>query len=440
MFSNFQKLLFCALASTPMLMFAFSVGPPQGRTGAAVDGGLACNACHRGADLNDGRGRLAITVANYTPGTRQTIRVRLDHPTALRWGFQLTARLASDPTKKAGSFTPSSEIRVACGLTGANVAPCSDNDVEFASHVDTSTSPGTPETRTWEIQWTPPATAAGNVIFYAAGNAANNSGNPTGDFIYNTNVTIGSNTGAGPRPAISSGGVADAFTFGNTVSTHSWVAIFGSNFSTRTTTWESSISGANLPTQLDGVSVKINNLPATIYFVSPGQINVLAPIDAATGDVPVVVTTPNGESAPIMVRRAAAAPAFYTPFSQASRFFITAVGLDGSILGKVSADPRVTRPARPGETIAIFGSGFGATNPVYPTDRVVVGTPEVVTTPTIRFGEATGTILGKGNLVAAGLYQFNVTIPASVPEGDVVVTAEINGIRSSTNVFLTIAR
>ena len=38
----------------------------------------------------------------------------------------------------------------------------------------------------------------------------------------------------------------------------------------------------------------IDNKPGYLWLVSPGQINVQAPDDTATGIVPVVVTTPNG--------------------------------------------------------------------------------------------------------------------------------------------------
>lgn len=422
-----------------VMLFAFTAAPPQARTGAEVDGGLACNACHRGADLNSGAGRITITASPYTPGVRQMIRVRVEHPEATKWGFQLTARFDSEKTRKAGVFTANSDIRVRCGTTGTQDAPCGDA-LEFASHTAASVSAGTTGGRTWEVEWTPPATASGAIIFYASGNAANNNSANSGDFIYTTSATIQPASG-GPRPAITRGGVAEGFNFTTTgVSSHTWIAIFGSNLAPSTTTWDDAIRDGALPTSLAGVSVRVNNRAAPIFFVSPGQVNALAPVDDAVGDVNVVVSNASGDSEPVVIRRAAASPAFFAPFSQNNRLFVLAVATDGTLLGKVATGSGARRAARPGETIQLFGTGFGATNPVAPADRIVSGAPALVTKPTIRIGETTVDFPGNGNLVGAGLYQFNITIPATLADGDYPIVAEIGGVRSAATVSISVAR
>jgi uncharacterized protein (TIGR03437 family) len=431
-----RRLLACPLAASPVVLFAFSGGPPVLRTGAAVDGGMNCAACHRGADVNDGRGRITITASNYSPGVKQMIRVRVEHPDAMRWGFEITARLESDQTKQAGSFTAGGEIRVACAPSG--VAPCGGN-LEFATHNATSNSPGTREGRTWELEWTPPDTNAGSVVFYAAGNAANGNNANSGDFIYTTSVSIAASTPGGPRPAITRGGVADAFNFQPSIASSTWLAIVGTNLAPTTQTWDNAIQGQTLPTSLAGVSVRINNRPATIFYVSPTQVNALAPLDDSTGDVSVVVTTPSGDSEPLVVRKLSAAPALFSS-AQGGRLFVTAVALDGTFVGKAGTDPRVRRAARPGETIQLFGTGFGATNPAAPTDRLVSGAPELTRKPVIRIADTMANFPGNGNLVAAGLYQFNITIPATLADGDHAIVAEVDGIRSANTVFITVAR
>jgi len=83
------------------------------RTGAGVDGGLTCTACHTSFPLNDDSGGSVVIYANpYTPGIKQIIEVQVSHPAALRFGFQLTARLVSDETQEAGTFTADDNIRV----------------------------------------------------------------------------------------------------------------------------------------------------------------------------------------------------------------------------------------------------------------------------------------------------------------------------------------
>ena len=50
------------------------------------------------------------------------------------------------------------------------------------------------------------------------------------------------------------------------------------------------IVNGKLPEALDGVSVSINSRPASVYYVSPTPINVLAPEALADGSVAVTVT------------------------------------------------------------------------------------------------------------------------------------------------------
>ena len=84
--------------------------------------------------------------------------------------------------------------------------------------------------------------------------------------------------GTPPTPAIT--GVANAGSYQTSFAAATWVAIFGTNLSQITYTWQASdiVNGA-LPTSLEGVSVSINGLPAYISYISPTQINVLAPDD-----------------------------------------------------------------------------------------------------------------------------------------------------------------
>ncbi len=62
-------------------------------------------------------------------------------------------------------------------------------------------------------------------------------------------------------------------------------------------------TGPNAPTSLDGISVTVNGKPAFVNYVGPGQINVDAPDDTATGLVPIQVKTPLGLSNIVMANR-----------------------------------------------------------------------------------------------------------------------------------------
>lgn len=178
---NWMRLALGALLITA-LAWGESGGAPVGNTGAPEDG--TCADCHSGT-LNSGGGKLQVALvnaANWVPGQPVTVRVTLSDPTASRWGFQLTARSASAPTNPLGTLAV---------IDGAATQVRTAGALQFATHRSAGTRPGTSGSVSWDLQWTPPADAgAGDVTFYAAGNAANNNGDNSGDKIYTASLTV----------------------------------------------------------------------------------------------------------------------------------------------------------------------------------------------------------------------------------------------------------
>ena len=216
-----------------------------------------------------------------------------------------------------------------------------------------------------------------------------------------------------------------------------WITVRGTNLSGTTRTWTSSdFSGSNLPTQLDGVSVTVNGKPAYVYFISPGQLNVLAPGDTTQGPVPVQVTTFQGKSNVINAVEASLSPALFT-FSQQGGKYLAAVRADGAYLGPANLIPGLaTVPAKLGDTILLFGTGFGPTAPPVQIGQIVNSAP--LPGVTIRIGGVTVTPQFAG-VVTPGVYQFNLVVP-SVPNGDNTVVVEIGSGSSQANTLLTIQR
>jgi hypothetical protein len=66
--------------------FATSSGGPIKCTGAAVDGGLTCLQCHNqfAPPVNQGAGRVLVSVNAYTPGFKYSLNVQVTDPSA-RW-------------------------------------------------------------------------------------------------------------------------------------------------------------------------------------------------------------------------------------------------------------------------------------------------------------------------------------------------------------------
>lgn len=172
--------------STYPPVHAFSSGPPPGYTGAPREEPEACAECH--VPVGDPPlGQISISAPpTYLPGQTYTITVTNsnDDDTRTRWGFQLTALDPSD--EKAGN------LQSINGLTQVvnNAGPGGGR--QYIEHTSAGTFIGQMDTASWTFNWTAPATDVGTVIFYAAGNHANNDGNTSGDFIYRTFVASAS--------------------------------------------------------------------------------------------------------------------------------------------------------------------------------------------------------------------------------------------------------
>ncbi len=221
------------------------------------------------------------------------------------------------------------------------------------------------------------------------------------------------------RPTlVSMAGVTNAATLQEGAASGSWVTLFGDALSSTTRTWTAAdIVNNRLPESLDGVSVQINNQSASVYYVSPKQVNVLAPQAAVDSNVQVTVTTSAGTSAPVSVNLRQFMPGFF----QFPQEYIAAVRADGTILDALAA--------RPGETISLFGTGFGPTLPATLPNEAITEPVPTANPVKVHIHNEPAAVTFAG-LTSAGLYQINVTVP-DLPDGDYPVTAEVGGVRTA---------
>lgn len=433
-----RKIAYSVLAGVPVLLFAFSSGPPIMRTGAPVDGGMNCSVCHSTfAPANsDPKGSVTIDAGEYTPGATQTIKVTVMHPAAMRWGFQITARPVSDQTKQAGTFAPNDVVRVRCASSPAHDAPCN-GALEFPEHKDapfTAVGAGF----TFQVDWTPPGGDVGDIIFYAAGNAANGDGNLTGDRIYTTSKTISSAKCAlTGKPTIS--GVLNGASFQPTMASNTMATIFGQNFAAAGSSriaGSGDISNQSFPKQLACVAVEIDGKRVPLSFVRPDQINVQAPTTTSLGPVSVkVILNPDldnqSASDAASVQLTATAPAFFTlnGKSVAAQFANTA---------NLVADPSVVpggKPAKSGDIVTLYLTGCGPTDPALQSGDVATAIARTTGTPTVIVGATT---LAPADVIYAGLspgsisglYQANIRVPAGTPDGDIPISLTIGGLKT----------
>jgi uncharacterized protein (TIGR03437 family) len=239
---------------------------------------------------------------------------------------------------------------------------------------------------------------------------------------------------AAPKMAIS--GVSDNASGQAGIASGSWVSIYGSGLSATTRTWQNAdFQGSNLPVALDGVSVTINGKAAAVWYISPGQLNVQAPSDTATGPVAVQVTNASG-SATGTAALQQYAPGFFTFPGK----YAAAVHTDGAYVAPLGffGGAVASRPAQPGEVLLVFGSGFGPTAPAVPAGQVFQGAAALADPSQlhIRIGGIPAIVQYAG-MVAAGEYQFNVLVPA-LTDGDQPLTADIGGVAAQPGLSIPV--
>lgn len=176
-----------------------SPGPPLGFTNAPGEGN--CTGCHYTFALNSGAGKVEITglPVSYALGQSYSVTVAVSHPTARAWGFELTALDANGTSATIGTLTATS-------TTTTLKRESSDSGQQrtyFSHNGEAGIAQGKPGSNSWSFVWTAPATAIGDVTFYAVGNAANNQVSPEDDYIYTTSVKVLSPSAANRPPSFS---------------------------------------------------------------------------------------------------------------------------------------------------------------------------------------------------------------------------------------------
>jgi uncharacterized protein (TIGR03437 family) len=257
-------------------------------------------------------------------------------------------------------------------------------------------------------------------------------------------------TGTIAVPATTITRVKSATEFGGftAFSSGTYIEIAGTALSDTTRVWEGRdfVSGGLLaPTVLDGVRVTINGIPAFIYYISPTQLNVVTPADTTNGMVEIKVTTPSGRTATSQVQKAAVTPGLLLPasFSASGRQYLAAQHPDHVYVGRVGLVSGVPfRPVKPGETITVYGLGFGDVAPYFAPGSVATQANQLVLPLTVAFDSTPATLTYMGlapNFV--NLYQFNITVPAALADGDYRINATLGGqALQQPPFFLTVQR
>jgi uncharacterized protein (TIGR03437 family) len=230
-----------------------------------------------------------------------------------------------------------------------------------------------------------------------------------------------------PAPIITTGSAANGATYvpGGLVP-GSWAQVKGSNLSSFKRIWgdgDFAGLGNNLPTSLSGVQVKVNNLPAAVYYIDPGQVSFQVPA-GVSGTASVQVFT-NGLASNIVTGAAAnSAPGIFPLIVNGTNYAI-GVFLDGKIAGDPSIGPGF-RKAKPGENVQLFVTGLVST------PAGVRITPQGVNGVTVTVGTTTVGASSAG-LTAVGEFYINFNV-ANLPDGTYPITITVNGVSSPATI------
>ncbi len=226
----------------------------------------------------------------------------------------------------------------------------------------------------------------------------------------------GAGVGKGPVPSIKA--ITDVWNYTFGVAPGNWVSIFGTDLSVGPPNQLIYPATGLLPTIANATSVTFNGIPAALLYVSTTQINTLVPAGIAAGPLQVVVQSNGVTSAPFTMVATATQPAIYAVPNSGSLFVTACLQGTGYMVGDPAEDPRVVRPAFPGDVLDLYMVGMGATiDPKkFITDQSFEGAYPLSAPVTAMVGNEDAPVLFAG-LTSPGLYMVRVAIPTDLPAG-----------------------
>jgi uncharacterized protein (TIGR03437 family) len=383
------------------LLWANRDGAQPRKTGGPFPSESVCSECHSHPQFvgpnRDTSGSIDFSVQNYRPGETQRITVTVSHPTQQRWGFQLSARPSGNQTQQAGSFRAvDANAQVICDNDTA--APCPAGMLQFPTHTLAGTRRGARNSASFTVEWTAPSSDIGEIIFAAAGNAANGTDTETGDLIYTKQVRAT----ATAAPSFSSVSSA-SFAPGTSLAAEVIAAGFGSGLARETAV----ATTVPLPTELQGTKVEVTDSQnatrlAPLFFVSPGQINYLIPAGTALGAARVTVTSGAGGTITGSLQIERVAPALYTANAQGN-------GVAAALFLRVAGEARTQGLIFDPNTRASVPLDLGSTS-----DQVFL----------LMFG--TGIRSAPVGSVSATLGGQSIPVVGAAPQGEFVGLDQVN--------------
>jgi uncharacterized protein (TIGR03437 family) len=219
--------------------------------------------------------------------------------------------------------------------------------------------------------------------------------------------------------------VVDAASFRAPVAGGALASLFGSQLATGT----AQASTIPLPTTLADATVFVNDTPAPLIFVSTGQINFQMPFNLS-GQTTIRVDRQGQRGNTMTVSVGARAAGIYTFPGTSYGIAVNASQGPGVVLAwpDIPAFAGIPKaPAKTGDVLVIYGSGFGPVDPPVATGTAAGASPvsSVIDMPKVVFGRGLFVPMADPLFIGltpglVGLYQLNVQVPPNVPTSNTV--------------------
>jgi uncharacterized protein (TIGR03437 family) len=239
-------------------------------------------------------------------------------------------------------------------------------------------------------------------------------------------------------PVLFDGGVVNNASFTKSpapLAPGSIAAVFGTGLNDGSTVLFSSFgSDGKLVTTLGGASVTVNNIPAPMFYSTPGQLGIQIPFELATlGAATLQVTVGGQASAPITIAVDGLAPGLFTA-TQDGKGAAVALHTDG--VTPVTAQ----NPAKPNEVLVLFGTGLGLLSPSLATGAPSQGNPTVILPGVTVDGISAEVQFAGGAPGFVGLDQINIRIPPGMRTATNIPMVLNIGTKQSNTVTIAVSQ
>lgn len=225
----------------------------------------------------------------------------------------------------------------------------------------------------------------------------------------------------GQTGSVSISGVTNAASYAQGYAPGALVAVFGSNLA------GSSASAASipLPTSLAGVSATVNGVPAPLWFISPGQINLQIPYETGAGTAVIGINN-NGSVGYTTIQMSPAVPGIFSANGLLNPDSTAKVGTAAYLF--LTGDGDVTPALATGASPSLGTPISSLPSPFFAVNNSLTVTVGGINAPVLFAGVTPGSV---------GVTQVNFQLPSGLT-GTQPVVVTVNGVSSSpVNINIT---